>query len=333
MVCLPVLHIIGEADPFLYTQFAFRKTIAACSFTRLRCIPACTRISCAPHGYRHHVMFDTDVGHDGVPPLDRFYEATGRPQVNSPRMLWVRVMPILLVTGLAYLAWILVALLPDSSTTTMIMLVLAVFNGAMLAFAWASGPLPRIGSGACAAGLMAFAGAALVVQMTGGIYLAAPGKLAAAAFVAALLTTLFDRLSWVLIAAAVMTLTDLWSVYSTQGVTHLVTNAEEGSFGMALLAALSISVPWPGGGDGGMIGFVDAVFACLFVQVAVLWSLGVARTLIAIGMALAVMQVLLVTVLDELPALPGMSVAFCIAHGRMLVAASRDDIARSRSAR
>lgn len=274
-----------------------------------------------------------DTGPDGAPPIDRFYDATGRTHVVTRRMLRELIAPLVLVTGLAYVAWMLVALVPETSSMALIILVLAVFDGAMLAIAWASGPLPRAGNRACAVGVGMFAGAAIVLQMTAGIYAASPSKLAAGAFVAALLTTLFDRLSWVLVAAAVMTLTDLWSVYSAAGVTHLVTNAEEGSGGMALLDALSVSVPWPGGGDGGFIGFVDVVFACLFVQVAVLWRLGVARTLVAIGISLVVMQLLLMTMFEGLPALPGMAVAFCVAHRRMLLAAIRDDRARSGSAR
>lgn len=260
--------------------------------------------------------------------LDRIYAGSRTSVTISRDMVLHAIVPVVTAVLIAFASWSLVAMLPNESKVVWNIATVALYV-CVIVVAASARHLTRLGVAACGAGLGAVVAMAALTQTTVGTYWASPFKLAAAAFAASLLTIMFDRLTWVLVAAAVMTASDLWSVYSSAGLTNHLASADKGTASGTLLDALAIAAPAPAAADGGFLGIVDVLFSSLFVQVSMLWGLDMRRTIVALALGFGITDTVGRVTGDLVPALPAMALMFVAAHARLLIAAIRDDMARS----
>jgi len=183
---------------------------------------------------------------------------------------------------------------------------------AVFALVWLALPLrARRGTLALA---VAFALLAAVWSRAGLDVAANFAKLAAAAALAFWFLSYFERLSWVVLVAAMIPLVDAFSVW--RGPTrHIVTEEPQ------VFDALSFA--FPVGGEASFdLGLPDILFFSLFLGAAARWGLRVGWTWAAMVASFGVTMALALWVdpfgIGGLPALPGLSFAFLLANADLL---------------
>jgi hypothetical protein len=163
------------------------------------------------------------------------------------------------------------------------------------------------------------AGAATAVVTVGldwvGLDVAANfGKLAATTLVAWWFLSYFERLSWVVMVAAIIPLVDSISVW--RGPTRHIVEERPEVFG-----ALSYAYPVPDEASF-QLGLPDLLFFALFLGAAARWGLRVGATWLALVASFGVTIALAIYVdpldLGGLPALPLLSLAFLAANADVL---------------
>jgi len=137
-------------------------------------------------------------------------------------------------------------------------------------------------------------------------------KLWAAVFAGWAFLTLFEKLSWVVIVAAVIPVVDIISVW--RGPTHTITTHH---FEVYTAVAIAFLVP---GGGAAYLGPPDVLFFALFLAAAARWHLRVFWTWFAMA-AVYGLTIVIANAADVggLPALPFLSVGFFAANGDLLV--------------
>ena len=162
---------------------------------------------------------------------------------------------------------------------------------------------------------VAFAILALTCDAAGLDVAANFAKLAAATAFAFVFLDLFERVSWVVLVAAVIPLVDAISVW--RGPTRHIVTERPGVFD-----ALSFSFPVPGGGAF-QLGLPDLLFFALFLGAADRWGLRVVATWLAMVASFGVTMSITVGAdpfgIGGLPALPLLSIAFLAANADLLV--------------
>jgi hypothetical protein len=216
---------------------------------------------------------------------------------------------LLAALGLYY--W-LVDRLPDVDTLGAFLLASFVLVPAVFALVWLALPL-RARRGvlaiAVAFGLLA------VVWTTAELdVLANFAKLAAVTALAFWFLSYFERVTWVLLVAAMIPLVDALSVW--RGPTrHIVTEQPQ------VFDVLSFAFPVPQTGSFDL-GLPDILFFALFLGAAARWGLRVAWTWVAMVGSFAVTVALAIWVdpfgIGGLPALPALSLAFIAANADLL---------------
>ncbi len=140
------------------------------------------------------------------------------------------------------------------------------------------------------------------------------GKLAAATLLAWWFLSYFERLSWVVIVAAIIPLVDSISVW--RGPTRHIVEERPEVFG-----ALSYAFPVPDEGSF-QLGLPDLLFFALFLGAAARWALRVPLTWVALVASFGVTMTLAIYVdpleIGGLPALPLLSVGFLVANADVL---------------
>jgi hypothetical protein len=141
-------------------------------------------------------------------------------------------------------------------------------------------------------------------------------KLAAAVFAGWAFLVLFERVSWVVIVAAIIPIVDIISVW--RGPTHTITQHH---FEVYTAVAIAFVVP---GGAAAYLGPPDILFYALFLAAAARWNLRVGWTWVAMT-AMYGSIVIIATAADAggLPALPFLSVGFLGANADLLWRAIR----------
>jgi hypothetical protein len=139
------------------------------------------------------------------------------------------------------------------------------------------------------------------------------GKLAATTLVAWWFLSYFERLSWVVMVAAIIPLVDSISVW--RGPTRHIVEERPEVFG-----ALSYAYPVPDGSF--QLGLPDLLFFGLFLGAAARWGLRIAATWVALVASFGLTMALAIYVdpldLGGLPALPLLSLAFLAANADLL---------------
>ena len=140
------------------------------------------------------------------------------------------------------------------------------------------------------------------------------GKLAATTLLAWWFLSYFERLSWVVIVAAIIPLVDSISVW--RGPTRHIVEERPEVFG-----ALSYAFPVPDEGSF-QLGLPDLLFFALFLGAAARWALRVPLTWLALVASFGLTMWLAIYVdpldLGGLPALPLLSIGFLIANADVL---------------
>ena len=139
-------------------------------------------------------------------------------------------------------------------------------------------------------------------------------KLAAATAIGFWFLALFERLSWVVLVAAIIPVVDAFSVW--RGPTNKIVTEQPEVFG-----ALSFGFPVPDDGSF-QLGIPDLLFFAVFLGAAARWRLRVALTWLALTASFGITMALAVWVdpfgIGGLPALPLLSVAFLVANADIL---------------
>ena len=174
--------------------------------------------------------------------------------------------------------------------------------------------LPLRGARGLAAVGLAFVALAFALA-TGGLDIAANfAKLAAVTALGFWFLSYFERLSWVVIVAAIIPFVDALSVW--RGPTRKIVEDEPEVFG-----ALSIAFPVPGSGSF-QLGLPDFLFFALFLAAASRWDLRTLPTWAAMVASFGLTLVVTVWVdpfgLGGLPALPLLALAFLAANADLL---------------
>jgi hypothetical protein len=140
------------------------------------------------------------------------------------------------------------------------------------------------------------------------------GKLAATTLLAWWFLAYFERLSWVVIVAAIIPVVDSISVW--RGPTRHIVEERPEVFG-----ALSYAFPVPDEGSF-QLGLPDLLFFALFLGAAARWALRVPLTWLALVASFGVTMWLAIYVdpldLGGLPALPLLSIGFLVANADLL---------------
>lgn len=136
-------------------------------------------------------------------------------------------------------------------------------------------------------------------------------KMFAAAFAGWAFLTLFERLSWVVLVAAVIPLVDIISVW--RGPTHQITTHH---FEVYTAVAIAFLVP---GGGAAYLGPPDILFFALFLGAAARWSLRVNWTWISM-VAVYSLTIVIANAADVngLPALPFLSLGFFLPNADLI---------------
>ena len=168
--------------------------------------------------------------------------------------------------------------------------------------------------------LCAVAGIALVLMTYNGAPdVAIVGRIIAAVGIGAVVARLVDQLAWVILICGGITIVDTWSLLSSDGVTKKLFESDPHHITDRVLLPL----PDVHGTPIAWLGSVDLVFAAIFMSVAHLWRLSVARTIIALWLSMSVAVVVPQVTSIGTPMLPFMAVAFLIAHARPLLRSLR----------
>jgi hypothetical protein len=216
---------------------------------------------------------------------------------------------LLAALGLYY--W-LVDRLPDVDTTGAFVLASFVLVPAVFVLVWLALPL-RAWRGTLAIAI-AFGLLALVWTTAQLDVLANFAKLAAVTALAFWFLAYFERVSWVVLIAAMIPVVDALSVW--RGPTrHIVTEQPQ------VFDVLSFAFPVPQEGSFDL-GLPDILFFALFLGAAARWGLRVAWTWLAMVASFAITVALAIWVdpfgIGGLPALPGLSFAFLLANADLL---------------
>lgn len=168
---------------------------------------------------------------------------------------------------------------------------------------------------------LAFLVLALVAETADLQVVANLAKLAAMTVIGFWFLGYFERLSWVVIVAAVIPVVDAVSVW--RGPTrHIVTERPE------VFGVLSFAFPVPDAGSF-QLGLPDLLFFAVFLGSAARWALRVGPTWLAMTASFGVTMASAVYSdpfgIGGLPALPLLSVAFLLANGDLLWHAIRRD--------
>ena len=162
-----------------------------------------------------------------------------------------------------------------------------------------------------AAGLVAFAIAAVVTWEAGSHLASNFAKLAAYTCAGWTFLWLFEELSWVLIIAAIIPFADALSVAA--GPTKDIVNHH-----VEVYSAVAVAFVAPGGSAAGL-GPPDILFFALFLAATVRWRLRPAWTWVAMtGMYSLTLVIANLTDVSGLPALPFLSVGFLLANADLL---------------
>lgn len=142
-------------------------------------------------------------------------------------------------------------------------------------------------------------------------------KVVLAAAVAALLARTVERLWWIVPVSLLVSAADLWSVLSPQGVTNTVITRYEQ---VVPVATVAVPAAGAGYGEGALLGVVDVLFAGVFLGVALLWGVGLRRTVVAFAVGVTTAIVVDVELLGgrPLPALPFICASVLLAWSRPL---------------
>lgn len=222
--------------------------------------------------------------------------------------------PVAAAIGVGLLVWYaIVDLLPtvplwaDVAIASLV-LIPAVFALVLLALPWrrAGNALVVVGA-ACA--LAAVVTSWVDLDVTANFL-----KLAAATAIGFWFLGLFERLSWVVLVAAIIPVVDAISVW--RGPTNkIVTDHEE------VFSALSFGFPVPDDGSF-QLGIPDLLFFAVFLGAADRWGLRVGLTWIALVASFGITMALAVWAdpfgIGGLPALPALSIAFLAANADLL---------------
>ena len=197
-------------------------------------------------------------------------------------------------------------------TVTAAVLIPATFALVWLALPWHTARWTFAGGAAAAV-------AALALDRVGLDAAANFGKLAATTLLAWWFLAYFERLSWVVIVAAIIPLVDSISVW--RGPTRHIVEERPEVFG-----ALSYAFPVPDDGSF-QLGLPDLLFFALFLGAAARWALRVPVTWLALVASFGVTMALAIYVdpldLGGLPALPLLSLGFLAANADLLWARLR----------
>jgi hypothetical protein len=124
---------------------------------------------------------------------------------------------------------------------------------------------------------------------------------------------LFERLSWVVMIAAIIPFVDAVSVFLPTGPTHQIVNNHP-----QVYTALAVAFVAPGGAAAGL-GPPDILFFALFLAATVRWRLRPGWTWLAMtGMYSLTLVLVNALNVDGLPALPFLSAGFLLANGDLL---------------
>jgi hypothetical protein len=213
----------------------------------------------------------------------------------------------------ALLVWYAVAdRLPNAPVWADVLTASAVLIPAVFALVLLALPLRRE-PWLLAAGI-GFALLAVVASQVGLDVLSNFAKLGFATAIGFWFLGLFERLSWVVLVAAIIPLVDAVSVW--RGPTNKIVTEQPQVFG-----ALSFAFPVPGDGSF-QLGIPDLLFYAVFLGAAARWNLRIGLTWLPLTASFGITMALAVWLdpfgLDGLPALPLLSAAFLVANADIL---------------
>jgi hypothetical protein len=159
-------------------------------------------------------------------------------------------------------------------------------------------------------GLAAGFGVLTVVVNNVSPTVAGPLKIAAATALGVAIAYYIERLWWSLLLAFIVAATDIWSVFSSHGVTHKLTESKSQVVGILSVSQPSVGTWHPLS----FIGMTDIVFMSMFTMIAFLWGLDMRRNAIALAVSVYLTTAVLVLGVPFVPALPMMSLCFVVAH-------------------
>lgn len=159
---------------------------------------------------------------------------------------------------------------------------------------------------------VAFGVLAVVLEVAGLDTLANFAKLATMTLLAFWFLTFFERLSWVVLVAALIPWIDAYSVW--RGPTHHIVTKQRNVFD-----TLSFAFPVPGEHASANLGLPDLLFFALFSAAAARWKLRVGWTWLAMVLSFgATMAIAVQWDVNGLPALPGISIAFLAVNADLI---------------
>ncbi|MBD0348537.1 MAG: hypothetical protein ICV59_05230 [Thermoleophilia bacterium] len=205
--------------------------------------------------------------------------------------------------------------LPEMTTWADVAFLAFVLMPAVFALVWPALPLRRAPGLALLA--PAFAVLAVILHAAEAEPVANFAKLGAMTALAFWFLDYFERLSWVVLVAALIPFIDSLSVW--RGPTrHIVTEQRE------VFTTLSFAFPIPGEDASANLGLPDLLFFGLFLGAAARWGLRVGWTWLAMVLSFGATMALAVAFdADGLPALPGLAFTFLGVNGDRLLRAVR----------
>jgi hypothetical protein len=210
------------------------------------------------------------------------------------------------------LYFVVVGALPDQPLWADVLLTAVALIPAVFALPLLALPL-RHRRGLAAVGI-AFAALVLASELADLEIVANFAKLAAASAFGFWFLALFERLSWVVLVAAVIPAVDAFSVW--RGPTREIVTEQRDVFN-----TLSFSFPVPDSGSFGL-GLPDLLFFTVFLGAAARWALRVGWTWLALTASFGITMAFAVWVdpfgLGGLPALPLLSLGFLAANADLL---------------
>jgi len=159
---------------------------------------------------------------------------------------------------------------------------------------------------------VAFGVLAVILEVANLDTLANFAKLATMTLLAFWFLTFFERLSWVVLVAALIPWIDAYSVW--RGPTHHIVTKQRNVFD-----TLSFAFPVPGEHSSANLGLPDLLFFALFLAAAARWKLRVGWTWLAMVLSFgATMAIAVEWDVNGLPALPGISIAFLVVNADLI---------------
>jgi hypothetical protein len=139
-------------------------------------------------------------------------------------------------------------------------------------------------------------------------------KLFAVTAVAFAFLQAFETLGWVVLVSLIIPWVDAFSVFSTHGPTHNITEHHPGVF-----TAFSFAFPVPGEDSGANLGLPDLLFFALFLAATARFRLRTWLTWLLMTASFgATLAFTVVLDLEGLPALPLLSLGFLAANGDLI---------------